>query len=486
MNGLAVLAPWAIALGVAAAGALAVLHAITVGRPRPAWLPTARFAPDRAPRAERRLARPADRVLLALRVIAALLAAAGLAHPVREPARRPVARVVLADLSDAAARPAVRDSVQALVGAGDALIAFAATTGPAIITPPRPHSTAADAASWRSAIDSALATVPEGRAEARPSLSAALIAARRTAPALAAAADSLELVIVSPLARDAVDPATLPIRATWAGRARIVAVRSAQPGTLRPPFGDATATRRTVSLRGGPADDALAASAALAGLAQSDAAPIRVLRAAPTAADLAWAADRRHVLVLWPAAGSSTRGAQAVVVGEQAAVAAFGRAPVPGGRTANDQTAHPTLRVIARWADGAPAAVEERGATNGCVRTVGLRVSQAGDAALRPDFVSLLPTLLGPCVASRDSAPLAPADLARLATSGPLLAAAPLRPSSSAHDRDPLGATLLALSALVLLAELPLRRVLRHSAASDQLAPGNESESPDSATRVAA
>ena len=466
MTSVTFLAPWAIPLGVAVAGALVVLHAITVGRPRPAWLPTARFAPDRAPRAERRLSRPADRWLLALRVAAALLAAVALARPVRQPERRRIARLVLADVSNASMRAAVRDSVRALVNPGDALVAFAATPRPALATAARATPTTADSLAVRTSVDSALAAAASAASanqELRPSLSAGLIAARRAAPALANSADSIELLVVSPFPRDGVDAATLAIRGTWAGRARLVAV-DARP--VAAATGRAPLVRPTVALRGAPGDDALAAALALAGVSQSDAAPVRLARAAPTTADRAWAAERGHVLVVWPANGGG-RGAQlpqAIVVGARTAVGAFGRAPVDAPLASDAAAARTAPRVMARWADGAPAAVEALGSTGGCTRTIAPRVPQSGDAALRPDFLSLLPALLGPCGVARDSAPLATTDRARLAGAGPLLAAAALRAPASSQHADPLGATLLALSALLLIAEWPLRRLVRRSA----------------------
>ncbi|HEY0780174.1 MAG TPA: BatA domain-containing protein, partial [Gemmatirosa sp.] len=208
------LAPWGLALGAAAVGGLVLLHAITVGRPRPAWLPTARFAPDRAPRATRRLARPTDRRLLALRATSALLAGVALARPVREPVRQHVARVVIADIGDAATRPAVRDGVRALAGPGDVVVPLAGVPRRPLDVPTRPPASAADSVARLAALDSALAdSAPSSDPSVHPSrgqsaaapLSAALIAARRAAPGAAAVADSVELVIVSPLARDAVD-----------------------------------------------------------------------------------------------------------------------------------------------------------------------------------------------------------------------------------------------------------------------------------------
>jgi len=472
VNGVGLLAPWGVALGAVVAGALLLLHAITVGRPRPAWLPTARFAPDRAPRVVQRLGRMADRWLLALRVLAVLLAGVALARPVREPERRRIARVVLADMSDRSVRAAVGDSVRALVGSGDAVVAFAAVPRAALLVPAGRPSLAADSAAPRGALDSTLAAAaPDSVADAPASLSAALVAARRSAPLVAAGADSVELVIISPFARDAVDAASAAVRGTWAGRARLVRV-SASSAAARD-SGTAAASRgararpmrarSTVALRGGPADDALAAALALAGVGRDDASPVRVVRAAPTDADRTWATAPGHVLVVWPARGA------AAGAGNAGAVVAGGRVAVgPFGRDTGAWLSRPGVgaRAVARWADGTPAAVE-RWTGGGCVRTVGVRVPQTGDAALRPGFGALLPTLLGACGPRRDRTPLAPADLARLAGTGPLLAAAPLRVPRSTYAPDPLGAALLALAAALLVLELPLRRMLGRRADQD-------------------
>ncbi len=473
MNGWTLLAPWWLALGAGVAAVLALLHAITVGRPRPAWLPTARFAPDRAPRAERRLARPADRALLALRALAAALAAVALARPVREPARRRVARVVVADVSDRVTRGAVRDSVRALVEPGDALIATGGVPQPIVHIPIVARGAADATVARRRTVDSALSATVQAIAarattttvdDAPAVLSTALVSARRAAAGVAETSDSVDLVMVSPFRRDAVDAGTLPIRATWAGRARMVRVNQRPRDTTRTP-------RTSVAVRGGPADDALAAAVALAGFARDDAAGVRVVRGAVADADRAWAAAG-HTLVVWPAAEQPARGgpdragastpaatARGFVAGGHSVVGAFGRTGVEGVVPGGPGPGH----TVARWADGSAAAAERR-AGDGCVRTVDVRIPQAGDAALRATFLAVLPPLLAPCAPARDSAALpatlSDADLDRLAGVGPLLAAAPLRAPRNSRERDPLGAALLALAAAILVVELPLRRLL--------------------------
>ncbi|MGZ9194740.1 MAG: BatA domain-containing protein [Gemmatirosa sp.] len=438
------LAPWGLAAGVAVAAALVALHAITIGRPRPSWLPTARFAPERAPRAVRRLSRPRDRRLLALRVLAALLAGLALARPVRTPPRVAVTRLIVADRSRAADANAIAGAVRRIARPGDVVLPFDAAPG-ALLTWPADL----DSAAWSRALDSALVV-----RDRRGALSAALVAARRAAPALAVGADSLALVIVSPLVRETVDAATLAVRATWSGRAQVTRARRAGDTTVAP------RARRRAAVREAPRDDALLAALALAGVAREDTAPVRVVRARATDADRAWASAAGRVLVEWPADGAPT-GARAVtadsayglVVGDRAVVAPFVRAALPDPTNA---------RTVAWWADARPAAVE-RAQGDGCVRSVAVVVPQVGDVALGDAFRALLPALLAPCGDARDLAPLPVGDAARLAGVGPLLAAAPLR-ATPGGPRDVLGAARLAAAAALLLLELPLRRVLRRDA----------------------
>ncbi|GLC25867.1 BatA domain-containing protein [Roseisolibacter agri] len=441
------LAPWGLAAGVAVAAALVALHAITVGRPRPSWLPTARFAPERAPRAVRRLSRPTDLLVLALRLLAALLAGLALARPVRTPPRAAVARLIVADRSRTADASSIASAVRALARPGDVVLPFDAAPGAPLTWTP-----GVDSAAWSRALDSAVAAKAP---DARGSLSAALIAARRAAPTLAAGADSLALVVVSPLARETVDAATLAVRAVWTGRARIVTV----PSSARADSTRAAAPLR-VALRDAPRDDALAAALALSGIARDDTASVRLTRVRATEADLEWARGAGHVLVEWPADGAPT-GARAttadtaygLVAGEHAVVAPFARAVAPDTAGA---------RVIAWWADARAAALE-RALGAGCTRAVAVAVPQVGDVALGSAFRALLPALLASCGEARDASPLSAADVARLAGTGPLLVAAPLR-AMPGGARDTLGAALLGAAAALLLLELPLRRRARRDA----------------------
>jgi hypothetical protein len=483
------LSPAWLFIGAGAALAIVALHLLAAGRPLPMPLPTARFVPARSASARRLAHRPVDVLLLAVRVAAVLLGALALARPTRAPSRRTVARVIVADRSRAARdSTAVRDSVRALAarglaGAGDLLVAFDSIAS-------TPVALGATAAARDSAIADALGG--ETRADAPAgALSAAIAAARRAAVRLRDAADSVELVIVSPLTTRETDAATDAIRGEWRGRAMVVRVAAAEAT----PVAVRLVTRKSGTL----VDDALAAAVAVAGLAGSQVSGggpptstlspeaerrgtnrtpagtperstmVRIVRDGPTAADRAWARDSAGVLVDWPVDGVPTawaRSARADTAGAVVAVEVSRRsafvAPLP--RRATWRGAGGGARVVARWADGTPAAVE-RGAGDGCVREVAVAVPQTGDAALRPTFRALLGALAGPCAHRAVGAPLDATALGTLAGRGPLLATASL--AAPPAPRDPLARWLLGAAIALLALEVPLRLVGRRRASGD-------------------
>ncbi len=193
-------------LGAAFAGALGVvaLHFIVTRRPRAVAFPTARFVPDLPVTARSRSVRFSDVLLMLVRVLVILFAGLSLARPVFPPQRERVTRVVLADVSGAAASIAeVRDSVRALIRPGDALVTFD-TMARQLPSP--------DSLSIRQ------------RMQWPGSLSAGLVAGLRSGSRLRGGSDSVELVIVSPVLSSEADRATLDIRRLWRGRARVVPV----------------------------------------------------------------------------------------------------------------------------------------------------------------------------------------------------------------------------------------------------------------------
>ena len=200
------LAPGFFFASLAVAAAIVALHFIVTRQPRAAILPTARFVPDTRATTVAPARRPSDLLLMLLRVLLVLAAGAGLAKPVFKPSRGAQVRVILVDVSrsprDSAA---IRDSVRAIYRDGDAVVLFDSSTR--LVT--------------GNVGDTIGALRPTGR---RGNLSAALIAALRAGSSLRDRADSLELVIVSPFAREELDAATDSIRTLWPGKARLVRV----------------------------------------------------------------------------------------------------------------------------------------------------------------------------------------------------------------------------------------------------------------------
>ena len=192
-------APAFLAAGIAAAIVVAALHFLARQRPRSAVFPTARFIPEKTARAPSRAVRPSDLLLLALRAAALILLGAAFAKPTWDPPRSGTARVVLLDRSRAVRNSAeAQDSALALVRDGDALVAL-------------------DRFAHFWPADSLRANAPAAGTYAG-SLSAGFVAAHQAAATIAEHADSVELVLVSPLVRE--DGTRRPRRSGRSGRAR--------------------------------------------------------------------------------------------------------------------------------------------------------------------------------------------------------------------------------------------------------------------------
>lgn len=405
------LAPLWLALAAAAAAGVVALHFITTARAPQAPLPTARFVPAGTASAAARSARPADLVLLALRVLAVLLLGAAFAKPEWRASGARLRRVVVADVSRGAGAD-VRDSVRLALRDGDALVLV-------------------DSAAREVAFDSSLREVTTRGA--RGALSAGFAAAMPVARRLARSADSVELVIVSPFTRDALDSATATFARAWPGRLRLVRTRAAE--SVSP----------SIVVEPSAGDDPLVAAAALLGANTPRAAreaPVRLLRATITARD-SLAAREGAAVVLWPRTYAGAATARGVTDGRATVVALLGAMPLADGGT-----------VIARWADGTPAATEQALA-KGCVRSVGIGVPLAGDAALQSDFLALARTVLGPCLA-QGAWPAAGDDLLNtLRRDG---AAAPASALRAGDDASPIVPWLLLLALALLTAETWARR----------------------------
>ncbi len=413
---------WLVAAAMVAAGVVA-LHFLSRRRPRPAPLPTARFVPDLTVHAPSRGRLPTDLVLLALRAAAVMAIGAALAGPVVTPPRRPVARVVLVDVSRAVrSLAAVRDSALAWA-AGGALVVFDSTARLAHDGP---------------------AAAPGGRRPAG-SLSAALALAVRTAGELRAQADSLELVVVSPLVREEWDRATPGLRRLWPGRARLVRVAAAEE-TPKP----------RIAVEASP-EDPLRATVALLGERSRSAGETRLVRHAPTGRDSAWARTTGGALVVWPVEPAALwpRRARADTVGAVVhpelgaadalvVVAAFARSSLT-----------PPGAPLARWVDGEPAAVE-RPLGAGCERDVAIPVADAGDLALRRSMRLLVAALAEPCGGPADLRPLSDSQVALLRGDGALLPTSRIERTGEVA-LPPAGPWLLGLAAMLLVVELLAR-----------------------------
>jgi hypothetical protein len=412
------LALWALVVGALAAAGAVVLHLVARQRPAAYLLPTTRFIPDRRTLVSRIAATPRDHLLLALRVLLLLSAAAAFARPVLSPSRAPRARIVLLDRSAAVASPEQAIArARALLAAGipARLIAF--------------DSAAASLPVASTALDSLSADTT--RSEAIGSLGAALAAARRLAPLAAAEGDSVELVLVSPLAAQELDAATDSVRARWPGALaleRVAARSDTSPGWTLERALDAD----------DPLFPALAAVRTAAG-----AAAVRIRRALPGAADSAFARAGGTVLA-WDAAVAARLAPTALAMGDDVVVATLGRLPLAARG-----------RAIARWSDGTPAATEERlGA--GCIRRVAVAVPLAGDLPLRPAFQRVVRGLAAPCGARPSLVPADSASVARLLGTGPIASGDAL--AGRERDASSPAKWLLGVALLCALAELALRR----------------------------
>lgn len=417
-----------IGLGVAA-GAIA-LHFIVTRQPTSSPLPTVRFIPTSAVRVTTVSPVPEDLLLLLVRVLIAILIGAAFARPVILPKRRPVARVVLADVSRAVGDGAiatVRDSARALLrDERDVLVVFDSAAHVV-------RRNAADSASHLAR------TEREGR------LSPALIAGLRAASEIRSSADSIELAVISPFRVTEMDGATSALRALWPGRVHVVRV---------PARGDSTVLATGFSLRASN-DDPVVLAAAADGVPSRDSV-VRIVRGTATAEDSAWAAAGRRTLVRWPAAGAPPGWVararpdtvQAVVAGEAALV-------TPLERRWQLDTAVRATRVAARWVDGAPAAID-RAVGEGCIRDVAITVPTRGDVMLRPAFGHFLRALGAPCESVAGGPALGDAELRAFAGTGALAAQSAIKPPDTVAT--PLVPWLIAAALALALLELLVRR----------------------------
>jgi hypothetical protein len=434
------LAPGFLLASMAVATAIVALHFIVTRQPRSAILPTARFVPDTRATTVAPARRPSDLLLMVLRVLLVIAAGAGLARPVLTARRGAEARVILIDVSRSARdSTAIRDSVRAVYRNQDAVVVFDSVAR--LVTGKVGDSLAALRLTSR-----------------RGNMSAALIAALRAGSALRDRADSLDLVIVSPFAREEFDAATDTIRKLWPGRARLAKVAA--------PAVDTVAPRASLTISGA-AGDPLAVTVELARTTVSasgridrgssqfgtsgttgvrDASPSSLIGVASRAPLIGWPATTRPRFAV-PRSVRDTVGG--VMAGDAVVVSTFERQwsfPPDSLRGAE---------VIARWVDGEPAAIEKPDDT-GCVRSVAIPVTPIGDFVIRHDFVRLVASLSRPCARITSLMPADPADIAKLEGKGGLAPRAAFHPLTDAHSD--LAPWLFALALAAAIGELFVRR----------------------------
>jgi hypothetical protein len=428
------LAPWALWAAGAVSAAVIALHILASKNPRVTPLPTARFIPDVPLRATARALRLSDVALMLLRVAAVMLVGVAFARLELTGARRAVGRVVMVDRSRLVDRKAAEDSSNAYFRKGDALFIF-------------------DSAAYEMGVTryglSMVGGERIGSRYPRGSLSAGLAGAMRAASSLRGEADSVEIVLISPFANEELDAATAAIRAAWPGRIRVVRLRADSSD-----YGDQLYNE----VRGSSLDDPLRAALAFAsrldtGRIHTDS--VRIDRGNLQSVDSTWT-QYGLTLVRWPAALDSSGfprrarvdTAGAVVAGDGAShtvvVAPFLRTVDP-----------PPGRVVARWADGSPAATERR-MMNGCVRDVAIPLPRAGDLALRESTRRLITALATKCERYGPTTYASDSVLAQLRGTGPLVATRALESRTAAPGH--LTTWLLAAALALLLIEPLLRR----------------------------
>jgi hypothetical protein len=111
-------------------------------------------------------------------------------------------------------------------------------------------------------------------------------------------------------------------------------------------------------------------------------------------------------------------------------------------------------RVVARWSDGTPAAIETT-LGDGCVREIGVGVPLAGDLTLRAPFRHFLAALVEPCGGARGVA-LSDSALTWLTAPGPLASGSALADAADVDRKLPLW--LLSIALVLLAAESVARR----------------------------
>lgn len=402
---IALLAPGFLLAGVAAAMVPLVLHMLARTPPDRKPLPTARFlTPDR--RTRLRLRPPAQRWLLALRMVLLVLLGAAFARPEWRPARDGDQDIVLLD-AGAAMAPAWDAAVDAAAarlgpnGGGGSLVVFDST---AMIF----HTPTA------ALFDSLRAAPPTG---AEADYLAAIRGLRAAAAALDA--DSVTAALITRPRWGAWSPALPPVRAAaWPAALELIdpgvarTEDAARPAAAEVPGGATQHAPRVVRILA-PSDHALrpylrAALGALGHQVADDAeeaSPDDVAVAVGAPAGAGRAAAARTVIHLGTAGDAPPATAwdgSTAPVGETGRIVLPDGVVLPGWRRLPGRPAG-TARVLAVWDDGRPAAAATR-TDRGCVAYLAAEPTPVA-AAADPAFPGLLAALLAGCEGDAASEP---------------------------------------------------------------------------------
>ena len=405
------LAPgWILVAGVASAVVVAI-HLISWRLPRVTPLPTARFVPDEPARRAARTVRLTDLALLALRVAILMAGGLALARPVFRSKPGGTARVIAVERT--ADTTSLRRDLASFPEADRTVHVVFDTTA-------------------RVVGDEAAALAAAKDSNTIASLSVGLLAAIREARVLARNYETVDVALVSAFDQQAFDAATTGVRATWPDSIQIV----------QRPLAVVSERATRVEIAGDD-DDPVVAGIRLAEANGFVEGSSIVRRAIITTTDSAIAVTG-VAFVVWPRLAADSQLVDGIHAGEATAIGHFIRSHLSDSG-----------RVVARWADGEPAAVE-RPVGAGCVRTIGFDVPDVGDFTITPGFQRLAAALLAPC-GSRHAGRLA-ADSLIAAIANP-----PAQPSAFAlpderGSANRLAAALMVLAVLLSTIELVVRR----------------------------
>jgi hypothetical protein len=183
---------------------------------------------------------------------------------------------------------------------------------------------------------------------------------------------------------------------------------------------------------------------------------VRIVRTALGAADSAWtAAQLGRVLLHWPVSAAPEGFIARGEIARAGGVVARGPAVIAPFQRRWQLAPAIDRKPVAWWIDGDVAAAEAV-LGGGCVRSVAIPVSVAGDFALRPDFHALLRELTQPCGGAPAYEPITASLMAMLAGTGGLAPASAF--AKPPAETSPAAKWLLLASVACALLELLVRR----------------------------